>query len=972
MNTELIIFSQQLVANPKFTLLTDYGWSFTGAWTKTEGLITKTAGSGTLFQNQLLIVGAKYQLKYTISSSATTGTVQVTDGVSTIHFGSSNGSYTIDFTASGQDIVFTTNATFNAAISNVTITSLPVSFNLDLDEEIPIPLTFNIDTVFDVSKRKTPYSKTTVLSGTHNNNIAFNHIYKVNSQSLFNPNLKSEIIIKNKGITAFKGVLCLDDVTKKINNSTEYISYSVSLTGDVISVIDRLGNKTIRNLDFSDYDHVFSVQSISDSWLNSISINGTPAANRINTYTSPAVTAETPVVFGGLNRIKIKFVSNHGFAVGDEVYVTPGVGQLPLQWSFDQLVINVPATDEIILDAYNPSIPYSGTGTSVVTKEMLAGYGYWYPCVNNGTWMKNYFANGFHGGTGLLTSGETYIINTYNTGDDFTNVGAVTNIDGEIFTAALGSQTSGQLIINQTYQITLFNAGDDFSNLGAENVSGSTFTVFDNEMTDGPLIIGQDYLIVVHHPSDDFVSVGAASNNTGVTFTATGTIPAIWAHGSVIKPINFVLPTTWASGSVVAALTAYPTLWTSPTILTTLRDTALTSDTLQDKGHDFYLANDNYWECYDFVPHIFLREVLLKIFKITGFEYNSDLFDSKLFRRLIIPCEQTFCNSGLIDGNTISMNTITPNIKLSDILISVINMFNLAVIPSDDDAFTLKFVNRNNFFSNTPIDWTQKLDTSSDFSLQMMNRSLPKTYQFKYSDGSDFYNTEYNTDFGNLYNGASLPNLVDRRYGDEFLNIKSDYLTSENKVQLIFEPSVMSDDTERSQMLYSSTFYSNGTTVSREVSNRVLIAGLRWMNNGSFNAVSKLNSSINVGPINFYPYAGNFDNHLSPFPKWDINFSKPLGVYFTGSTFNLPSNITSSSWGDNSLYNLYWSKYIQSISNPNSKIVTGFFKISIIDIYKIDFQTPIIVGDFKLRLNKIIDWDINGTGICKCEFLYAG
>lgn len=968
MDTQLILFRQQLLLNPKFAKIVDYGWSYTGSWTKSDGLIT-SSGAGTLYQEQLLIIGANYRLKYTISGSPSTDVVDFSDGVAFHQSAGADGSYIVDFIASGQDIIFTAGATFNASISNVSLVATPESFNIDLQDDIPIPLNFNIDNIFQVNQRKTPFSKTIKIKGTHNNNLAFNHIYKVNSQSLFNPNVKSPVLIKNKGITMFNGALCLDDVIKKLSNG-EQVEYNTSVTGQIRAIFDKLGTKTIRDLDFSDYDHIYDIDSIKGSWNDSIFINAVPSSNRINTYTSPLVIAETPVLFGGLNRIELQFASPHSFSVGDEVYVGRNPIHISQIYSYDQVVIDVPANDKIILDAYRVTTPISGLSATgaTVAKEMLAGFGYWYPCVNNGTWMRNHFAQGFITGTGLLIVGETYIKNTYNTGDDFMNVGASVNADGEIFVCTGTSQTSGQLIIGQSYVISTFVSGDDFTNLGVDNINGAEFTALQIDQDSGDLIVGQDYEIIVHHPSDDFTSVGASSNNTGIQFTASGSTPAIWTHKSILRPINFLLPTSWSNSSVLTATTMFPTTWTPPSILTTYRDTSI-EGSLRDKGSDFNQATDNYWECYDFVPHIFLREVLLKIFNLLEVEYDCTFFDSKIFRRLIIPCEQTYCNTGLVEGGSVVMNSITPNIKLTDIFTTVVNMFNLAVIPNDDDPNTLKFVNRSEFFSNTPVNWTGKLDASQDFILQMMNRNFPKSYTFKYKDSEDLYNTDYNTDFGNLQNGSSLPNTVNRKYGDAFIDLRSDYLTATNQVQLIFEPSVMSDDTERTAMFYSTT-YSSGP--ARAVSNRILIAGMRSLSSALFNLVSKADSSKNELLLDYYPYAGHLDNHFSPHPRWDINFSKPLGVYFTGSTNILPTVITDDDWDENGLYNLFWSKYIGSIANPDSKIVTGYFKLSMMDIYKLDFQTPIIVQDYKLRLNKIIDWDLNGTGICKCEFLYSG
>ena len=67
--------------------------------------------------------------------------------------------------------------------------------------------------------------------------------------------------------------------------------------------------------------------------------------------------------------------------------------------------------------------------------------------------------------------------------------------------------------------------------------SGATgYNVYRNAIsqTSGLLVIGRQYIITTYNPGDDFTNVGAASNASGTVFTATGTTPTTWTHGSTI------------------------------------------------------------------------------------------------------------------------------------------------------------------------------------------------------------------------------------------------------------------------------------------------------------------------------------------------------------------------------------------------------------------------------------------------------
>ncbi len=57
-------------------------------------------------------------------------------------------------------------------------------------------------------------------------------------------------------------------------------------------------------------------------------------------------------------------------------------------------------------------------------------------------------------------------------------------------------------------------------------------------LTAGTLTTGQTYQIVSYVAGDNFTNVGAGANAAGVNFTATGTTPATWTHGSNVQPVG--------------------------------------------------------------------------------------------------------------------------------------------------------------------------------------------------------------------------------------------------------------------------------------------------------------------------------------------------------------------------------------------------------------------------------------------------
>ena len=167
--------------------------------------------------------------------------------------------------------------------------------------------------------------------------------------------------------------------------------------------------------------------------------------------------------------------------------------------------------------------------------------------------------------------------------------------------------------------------------------------------------------------------------------------------------------------------------------------------------------------------------------------------------------------------------------------------------------------------------------------------------------------------------------------------------------------------------------------LKRNYSSKILIASPRWVSRGNSAAsqldfVSAVTPSICVKNSWYYGYASHFDNPFQVTPTHDLNFYSPLGIYFNeyvscSNFFNNTTDLNDSDWANNSLYLKYWSRYIEQITSTNSKKVSGKFKLSLIDVYSLDFSKPVIVGDLKLKLISVDDWHLDSDGLCNVEFL---
>ena len=145
---------------------------------------------------------------------------------------------------------------------------------IDLKDDVSIPLNFNIADIREPEKKSTTWSKTVVLPGSSFNNNLFSNIWNVNAvinssgttnfTPNFNPNLKAEAEIYYNNALQFKGICQLLNV----NVTDKYeILYEVAFFGELQNIYQFFTNKYLRDIDLSEYDHKYTLHNQYLSWL---------------------------------------------------------------------------------------------------------------------------------------------------------------------------------------------------------------------------------------------------------------------------------------------------------------------------------------------------------------------------------------------------------------------------------------------------------------------------------------------------------------------------------------------------------------------------------------------------------------------------------------------------------------------------------------------------------------------------------
>jgi hypothetical protein len=149
---------------------------------------------------------------------------------------------------------------------------------LSISEDIDMALTMAIDDVKNFGSRNTTFSKTIVLPGNAVNNKIFGHVFMLGSSNEyneavsnvgfnFNPSVSARCVSLVDNIQVFKGNARLIEVV----DTDGELEYEIFVTGELGGFMFQLGNRRLEDLDFSEYDLLYSYANIVASWNN---ING--------------------------------------------------------------------------------------------------------------------------------------------------------------------------------------------------------------------------------------------------------------------------------------------------------------------------------------------------------------------------------------------------------------------------------------------------------------------------------------------------------------------------------------------------------------------------------------------------------------------------------------------------------------------------------------------------------------------------
>lgn len=300
----------------------------------------------------------------------------------------------------------------------------------------------------------------------------------------------------------------------------------------------------------------------------------------------------------------------------------------------------------------------------------------------------------------------------------------------------------------------------------------------------------------------------------------------------------------------------------------------------------------------------------------------------------------------IVVGETMQLSSCLPSdIKQTDFLVSVINLFNLYIEPNSLDDKRLIIEPRDNFYLNEIVDLTQKVDVSRPIEIKPLAELKYKEYNYEMAADKDAANNDYLLKYSQPYGSAKIGivnDFVDETFTTKVIFAPTPLINSKN-VGMVF-----------SQIVFRDT---SGTRTDGTSKLRLLYAGGLSDSFGT-NFFSLLDPDGTFHFFDQYPYVGHLDNFNSP--TYDVNYFQPKEIAYTTKT---KVNYTT-----NNLYNQYHKKGLEEITNKDSKTVTLYAHLNENEVNKLSFRNYYFIDKQYYRLYEI-DFDSNSEEPAKLTFL---
>lgn len=284
-------------------------------------------------------------------------------------------------------------------------------------------------------------------------------------------------------------------------------------------------------------------------------------------------------------------------------------------------------------------------------------------------------------------------------------------------------------------------------------------------------------------------------------------------------------------------------------------------------------------------------------------------------------------------GGTLIMNDYVPvEIKQSDFVKSIFQMYNLYVEQDIDNPYNLILRHRDEYYdSGAEKDWSQKLAKDKAQELMFLPDVTKKKLKLTYAPDDDTPNVLYTQATGEIY-------------GQIEYTFDNEYVKDVETQELLFSP------TPVTKTLFGAYVpYINGAAPNTNI--RILYDG--GLGTCQPFDIIDFGTTGEIG-LTDYPMLGHFNDPL--YPTFDINFG--TNDYYFYEVLSLTAN---------NLYNLYWRRTVNQINV--GKMLIAYFDLNEVDIQSLKLNDKIYIDNSWWNINKIQDYNANNNSLTKVELI---
>lgn len=764
---------------------------------------------------------------------------------------------------------------------------------IPLSEGVNIPINKSIVDITQPDKRTSDFTKEFLIPASKEANKVFNHIWDINVQSTFNPNLKVDATYLEGNDTIVEGFVRLLDI-KETDKQERF--YQIQLLGSISNIFREFGDKELddQGMNWQELDHEYTRDNQQLSWDTSYELNGVVTPFSLG----------SGYVYGQVDYGRHTY--SYIYEVTDMIPQTYAREILlrmfqDAGYTWNSAFLDSTEFKSLVVTA-NQSGDFGLTEAQIIERQFEANTVQMLTSGNNTVSVAQ--ALNQNGGT------ADRLINTVEVNDPS---GAYDPATG-IWTAPANGYYALQQTVDITATFTPTAQTEPFSVL---NGSVLVYVTIQKRSTVGTF-------------ANQWQTIGAEGVNLGASLippagkTTTGstyadneyqsqpfviTYTGATVNWSASNPRNYNPPKTFVCNA------PYFQQFLAGDEVRVMIQSKWERDLLNDVNGVPFGASDGW-----FIG-------LLDNTKTTDGAVTLNLSNSEFKNQIL--------NPQLVEEAILEYEQIVPKkIKQKDYFKGLINMFNLFIQPDPDDPRILNIEPRNDFYNNEIEDFSELWATDQPMTSKPMGALDSKEYDYTYKADKDYYNVEYTSEY-------------DRIYANREFEVENDFETATKKTEVVFSPSPSAGYVASDRVVPIIIKLDNAQQIQPIDSNiRIMYyGGLKSCNQNWIHR--RLNNPLADDYLSTYPYVGMWDDPFNPVNTLD--FGVPRKIFWDNTWHTV--NAT-----DNNLFNRFYKQYIEEIIDPQSRLVTGYFWLSSSQIRKIDFKKLYYWNNAYYRLNKVIDY----------------